>query len=70
MEPSCGRIAKSSLEGGISSAAETSAMAISSASLMLAGGSRHCSLVESSSSVDVSGDGAGRLAAGVGVGVG
>ena len=50
--------------------AETSALAIRGASLMVAGGSRRCSLVESSSPVEVSGDGAGRLAAGVGVGVG
>ena len=47
-----------------------SALAISSASLMVAGGSHRSGLVESSSSVEVSGDGAGRLAAGVGVGVG
>ena len=48
--------------------AETSALAISGASLMVAGGSRRCSLVEPSSSLEVSGDGAGRLATGVGAG--
>ena len=48
---------------------ETSTLAISGASLMVSGDWRRCSLVESSSPVEVSGDGAGRLAAGVGVGV-